>query len=122
MIAFHKNHFLTGGLSSKLWSNSLQLKVSTVKEGVFKRECTIVFQIQGYGKLLSYYKPALKIFYEDSIPKSARLEWHGRIVEYLDRIITEDDSFSLDNALLKLHNYLVGQVGIEGLLHLEVDD
>ena len=116
MIACHKKH-LFGGLSSEVWSKTFRCMVSTAKEGIFKRESTLIFEIRGSGRLPSNYKPLAKIVYEPPISKAARLEWHWRIVNYLDQLTLEDDAVTLDDALLTLHGHLVGEDGIETVLH-----
>jgi len=92
---------------------------STAKEGFFKRETTIIFEIHGSGKLSSHYKPVAKILYQPSMSKLARLEWHNRIVGFIEELTLREQPPSSDDAVSALHGHLLGQDGIENVCRLD---
>ena len=87
--------------------------VSTAKEGIFKRETTLIFEIQGTGKLPSHYKTLAKVFYKPAIQKLERLQWHNRIVHFIEELSLKEQPPSLDDAISTICGYLLGQEGIE---------
>ena len=120
MIASHKRDYF-GGLSSEVWSKSFGCLVHTAKESIFNGETTVVFEILGSGKVPYLdHMAVLKILYENSTPKAVRRQWHGRIVEYLDRLAAQDESVSLYDAIMSLHGFLDGQDGIENIISANI--
>jgi hypothetical protein len=120
MITVEKKHFFTGGLSTEVSSKRFWCMVSTAKDGIFKRETTFVFEVKGKGRLPSDYKPMVKILYEPSLSKQARLEWHGRIVRFLDGLTSREDIANVDDAVSTLHGHLITEDGIEAVACVDI--
>jgi hypothetical protein len=77
MIAVSKR-FL--GKSDEVRSKNLWCMVSTAKEGLFKRESTMIFRVLDSGNRRKNYDPLVKIIYAISVSKQDRLAAHDEIV------------------------------------------
>jgi hypothetical protein len=117
MIA-HSTRFL--GKSDEVWAKNFWCMISTAKEGIFKRESTVIYRIHDAGKRRKNYEPLAKILYSESVSKQDRLKAHEEIVFFINEKADTQEPDDLDEILLSLNGYLAGEGKIEDFLYLNL--
>ncbi len=117
MIAVSKR-FL--GKSDEVCAKNFWCMISTAKEGIFKRESTVIYRIHGAGMQRKNYEPLVKILYPNTASKQDRLKTHDEIVFFINEKADTKEPTDLDEILLTLNGYLSGERKIEDFLYLNL--
>jgi hypothetical protein len=94
-----------GGKVDVIWTKPFRCMVSTAKEGFFKRQSTVVYEIRSSDGISDRH-PLIKFLYSPTLSSGERLSQHENIVEILDRLGSENDSLSLEDAVFKVDDFL----------------
>jgi len=106
--------------ADEVWAKNFRCLISTAKDGLFKRESTVIFRINDVGSRTRNYEPLVKILYADGVSKRDRRKVHDDIVFYLNERADAKKPPSLDEILLGLDDRLTEDDRIRDFLFLDI--
>jgi hypothetical protein len=85
----HRSHIF-GGKTARIHTPSFKCMVSTAKEGLFKKQSTMILEGDMLHDRAADWRPCGKLFYASSLRSKDRLQFHDAIVELLDQLGEEE--------------------------------